>query len=354
MDKKNENDVKRGPEIKKENEKIQPEKIETEKKRKAMEKQKEEKREKEREEEDKYILEIEQEYEKRREEEKTVKQRILDYIVITLASVVYAVGVSQFIDPNNLAPGGVTGVAIILNRIVPVETGTLILIINIPIILLGMWKFGVRFIISTFYAIAATSLFTNLLAPFGAATDDLLLAALAGSVLIAVSMGIIFKRGATTGGTDIIIKCLRLRYPHLKMGMLFFLTDVGVVVASAFVFQDIDSALYAGIAVVVTSMMLDVVLYGRDEAKLIYVISDFSSGITDRLLEDLGIGVTHLNGQGAYSGKEKQVIMCVSKKTLAPRIEEIVREEDPDAFMIVTSATEIFGEGYKSYFSEKI
>ena len=305
-------------------------------------------------EEDKYIVEIEQEYEKKKEEEKTVKQRVIDYIVITLASVVYAVGVSQFIDPNNLAPGGVTGVAIILNRIVPIETGTLILIINVPIIILGMWKFGVRFIISTFYAIATTSLFTNLLAPLGAATDDLLLASLAGSVLIAISMGIIFKRGATTGGTDIIIKCLRLRYPHLKTGMLFFLTDVGVVAASAFVFQDIDSALYAGIAVIVTSMVLDMVLYGRDEAKLIYVISDHSNKITDRLLAELDIGVTHLNGQGAYSRKEKQVIMCVSKKTLAPRIEEIVREEDADAFMIVTSAMEIFGEGYKSYFSEKV
>ncbi|WMC92654.1 YitT family protein [Kineothrix sp. MB12-C1] len=304
--------------------------------------------------EEKHIIEIEQEYEKRREEEKTVKQRVIDYIVITLASVVYAVGVSQFVDPNNLAPGGVTGVAIILNRVVPIETGTLILLINIPLVILGMWKFGVKFIISTFYAIAATSIFTNLLAPFGAATKDVFLASLTGSVLIAVSMGIIFKCGATTGGTDIIIKFLRLRYPHLKMGVLFFLTDVGIVVASAFVFQDIDSALYAGIAVVITSLMLDVVLYGRDGAKLIYIISDSSDKITTKLLEDLGIGVTHINGQGAYSGKEKQIIMCVSRKTLAPRIEEIVREEDADAFMIVTSATEIFGEGYKSYFSEKI
>lgn len=304
--------------------------------------------------EEKHIVEMEQEYEKKREEEKTVKQRILDYIIITLASVVFAVGVSQFVDPNNLAPGGVTGIAIILNRIVPIETGTLILLINIPIIIMGMWKFGVRFIVSTFYAIAATSIFTNLLAPFGAATNDVLLASLAGSVLIAVSMGIIFKRGATTGGTDIIIKFLRLKYPHLKTGMLFFLTDVGIVVASAFVFQDIDSALYAGIAVIVTSLMLDVVLYGRDEAKLIYVISDHSDKITSRLLVELNIGVTHIDGQGAYSGKEKQIIMCVAKKALSPRMEEIIREEDPDAFMIVTSAMEIFGEGYKSYFSEKI
>lgn len=300
------------------------------------------------------IIEAEQEYEIKREENKTLRQRLVDYLVITLASFVYAAGISLFIDPNNLAPGGVTGISIILNRIVPLETGTLILIINIPIIILGIWKFGMRFIISTFYAIAATSLFTNLLAPLGAATNDVLLAALVGSVMYASAIGTIFKRGATTGGTDIIIKCLRLRYPHLKTGALFFLTDVVVVVISGFVFHDIDSALYAGIAVVVTSLVMDVVLYGRDGARLIYIISDRSEEITERVLAELDIGVTHINGEGAYSGKQKQIIMCVVRKPVAPRIEGIVKEEDANAFMIVTSATEIFGEGYKSYFSEKI
>lgn len=304
--------------------------------------------------EEKYIVEIEQEYEKKKEIEKTVKQRILDYVIITLASITYAMGVSLFIDPNNMAPGGVTGIAIILSRLMPFETGTLIMIINIPIILLGMWKFGLRFIVSTFYAIAMTSIFTNIFASFGPATNDILLAALAGSVLIAGSIGVIFKRGATTGGTDIIIKCLRLKIPHMKTGVLFFITDVCIVTISGFVFRDIDAALYAGIAVVVTSVVLDVVLYGRDGAKLIYVISDKPVEITDRILAELDVGVTHLSGEGAYSGKEKKIIMCVVRKPIAPRIEEIVKEEDSDAFMIITSATEIFGEGYKSYFSEKI
>lgn len=304
--------------------------------------------------EEKYIVEIEQEYEKKKEIEKTVKQRILDYVIITLASITYAMGVSLFIDPNNMAPGGVTGIAIILSRLMPFETGTLIMLINIPIILLGMWKFGLRFIVSTFYAIVMTSIFTNIFASFEPATNDILLAALAGSVLIAGSIGVIFKRGATTGGTDIIIKCLRLKIPHMKTGVLFFITDVCIVTISGFVFRDIDAALYAGIAVVVTSVVLDVVLYGRDGAKLIYVISDKPVEITDRVLAELDVGVTHLSGEGAYSGKEKKIIMCVVRKPIAPRIEEIVKEEDSDAFMIITSATEIFGEGYKSYFSEKI
>lgn len=234
------------------------------------------------------------------------------------------------------------------------ETGTLIFILNIPIVLVGFWKFGWKFMLSTFYCVVMTSVFTNLLAPYGGATDDILLAAIAGGALVAASIGVVFKCGATTGGTDIIIKLLRRRFPHLKTGALFMLTDATIVTVSAFVFRDLDAALYAAITVVVTSLVMDVVLYGRDEAKMIYIISDHSKTITTRLLEELDIGVTHMEGTGAYSGKEKKVIFCVMRKTLAPRVEQIVREEDADAFMIVSSATEIFGEGYKSYFSEKL
>lgn len=287
-------------------------------------------------------------------EKKTVKRRVLDYVIITIASFIYAVAVSLLLDPNDLAPGGVTGIAIILNRVVGVETGSLFLLINIPILLLGMWKFGLRFLLSTIYCTVLTSVFTNLLAPLGVLTREPLLAALAGGALTAVALGWVFKTGATTGGTDVIIKLLRLKFPHLKTGVLFMITDFVIVTVSALVFRDVDKALFAGIAAFVTSFLLDVVLYGRDGAKLIYIISDHSERITARILEELDIGVTYVHGEGAYSGKDKKVIMCVIRKQLAPRAEEIVKEEDHQAFMIVTSAAEIYGEGYKSYFSEKL
>ena len=296
----------------------------------------------------------EQQMEIRFEQKKTWKRRILDYLMITMASFLYAVAVSLFLDPNSLAPGGVTGIAIILNRLSGLETGTWVLIINIPIIILGMWKFGLHFILSTLYCTAATSFFINLLATLGVATEDRFLAALVGGALMAVGIGLVFKAGATTGGTDIIVKLLRLRFPHLKTGSLFLITDATIVTASAFVFKDLDVALYAGLVVFVNSVLLDVVLYGRDGAKLIFIISDVHASITKRLLEELDIGVTYISGTGAYSGKEKSVIMCVMKKQISAQVEVIVREEDPDAFMIVTSATEIFGEGYKSIYSEKL
>ena len=234
----------------------------------------------------------EKELEIQRLDKKTPLQMLWDYVMITVASFVYAVSVSLFLDPNSLAPGGITGIAIILNRLFGIETGTWMLLINIPILLIGIWKFGLRFILSTIYCTAMTSLFTNLLTPVGAVTTDPLLASLTGSALMAVSMGWVFKAGSTTGGTDIIIKLLRLKFPYLKTGALFFLTDVVIVIASAFVFRNIDKALYAGIVVIITSVVLDVVLYGRDEAKLIYIISDHAEKIAGRLLE--AVSYTHL------------------------------------------------------------
>lgn len=284
----------------------------------------------------------------------SMKKMIKDYVLITIACAVYSVAISMFLDPNSLAPGGVTGIAIILNRLIPVETGTLILLINIPILLLGAWKFGLRFSLSTIYSTVLISLFTNLLTNVKVVTSDPLLAALVGGSLSAIGIGWVFKAGATTGGTDIIIKLLRIKMPHLRTGGLFLAMDAVIVALSAFVFKDIDVALYAGLTVFVISLVLDLVLYGRDEAKLMFIISDKSEEITRRLLEELDIGVTHMRGSGAFSGKDKQVILCAAKKSIAPKTEVIVKEEDPQAFMIITSATEIYGEGYKSYFSEKL
>lgn len=292
---------------------------------------------------------------KKKEKKRTGKIRELKkYIVITAAAFVYAVGISLFIDPNRIAPGGVTGISIILSRVVPMNTGTLILLFNIPIFVFAVWKFGFRLAVSTIYATALISVFTNLLAVFPAATGDRMLAAIAGGILSAVSIGVIFRAGATTGGMDIIVKALRLRLPHLKTGNLFFAADAVVVTVSGIVFRDIDAALYAAVTATCTSFVLDIVLYGRDEAKLLYIISARPVEITARILKELDIGLTMIEGRGAYSGDRKQVLMCAMKKTVFPRVERIVREEDADSFMIVTSASEIFGEGYKSYFSERI
>ena len=272
---------------------------------------------------------------------------VLKYVGILAASALYAAAIALFLDPNHLAPGGVSGIAIIINQLTQIPTGTLILIMNVPLMALGMWKLGFKFLLSTLVAVIASSIFTNLLAPYGPLTTDPLLAASAGGALLALGMGLLFKLGATSGGTDILIRVIKLKYKHLKTGSLFLITDCCVIAASALVFRNVDLALYAAIATILSSFCLDLVLYGRDEAKLVYLITDHEKTIAQRLLEELEIGVTYLQGQGAYTRDNKKVILCAMQKRLLPRVQEIAMEEDPCAFLIVTSASEIFGEGFK-------
>ena len=283
-----------------------------------------------------------------------IRDYVTKYILITIATFFYGVGVTLFLDPNNIIPGGVTGVAMIISRFIPVQTGTLILIINIPILYIGLRKFGFRFLISTIYATVAVSFFTNILEPYGALSNSMLLAALMGNVLIAISLVVVFRLGATTGGMDIIVKLLRIRYPHIKTGNLFFMTDIVIICFFGIIFRNMDAAIYALIGIVVMSVVFDNVMYGRDEAKMIYIISDYSQLIGKRILDELNIGVTYLGGQGAYSGKKQNIILCVMRKNISIRVEEIVKETDMDAFLIVTNATEIYGEGYKDISAEKM
>ncbi|MBP5264222.1 MAG: YitT family protein, partial [Lachnospiraceae bacterium] len=228
-------------------------------------------------------------------------RRVLDYGVMTVAAAIYGIAIGLFLDPNRLAPGGVAGTAVILNRLLPLATGTLILIMNVPIFLFGLWKFGLRFMISTFYSTTLASLCINFFGRYPAITQEPLLAALVGGSLSAIGLGLTFRAGSTTGGSDIIVKYLRQKFPYLKTGIIMMAIDVVVVTASAIVFGDIERALYAGISVGVTSFVLDLVLYGRDGAKLIYIISDHPEEIAKRLLEELDVGVTYLEGAGAYS-----------------------------------------------------
>ena len=282
------------------------------------------------------------------------RKELWSIVQITLAAVVYAAGISLFLDPNQLAPGGITGIAVILNRLIHMETGTLYFLLNVPVVFLGIIKFGIRFMAKTAWAILMTSLFTNLLGNVGAVTDDLLMAGTAGGILIAIGIGLIFKAGATTGGTDIIVKILRQKYRHLKTGFLFLCMDVVIVGVSGLVFGDVDIALYALATVIISGKALDYVLYGGDEAKMFYVITEVPEKIGVRLMKELEVGVTYLQGRGGWTGTEKQVVFCMVPKRLGPEVEEIVKIEDSRAFMVVTSASEIYGEGYKDFFGDVI
>lgn len=275
-------------------------------------------------------------------------------LVILLGTCIYSGGIGLFLDPNELAPGGVVGLAVIASHSIGGETGTWYFLLNVPIILLGWWKFGGKFIIYSFYAIVLNSVFTNLFGIFPKITDNLLLAAIAGSIMVGTGIGLVLRVGATTGGMDIIIKLLRRRFPAIKTSTFFITIDILIVTISGFVFKDFNIAMYAFITVVLNGRVMDYILYGQDEARLIYIVSDNPEILLHRILQELEIGATILTGKGAYSNHKKQIIMCVIKKRSAPKLHEIVKQEDDHAFMIVSSANEIYGEGYKNILVERV
>ncbi len=285
---------------------------------------------------------------------KRAAKKTKNYVILTAAAVIYAVAISLFLDPNNIAPGGVTGISILVNRFTAIPTGTMNLLINIPIVLLGLWKFGWRFICSTMYVLALITVFINALASYGAMTDDLLIAAVIGGALIGAALALVFMAGATTGGIDIIVKVVRTKRKHIKTNILFLLFDSMVILASWIVFRDLTVAFYAGIAVVTDSVVMDKILYGSDEAKLTYIVSAKPAQMKQRLFDELDTTATVITARGAYTNAPKELLMIVTRKQIYPKLEEIVKDEDPTAFMIVSSASEIFGEGYKDITRDKI
>lgn len=272
----------------------------------------------------------------------------------TIGAAIYAAAVSLFLDPNGIVPGGFTGIAMMMAEFTPFQTGTISLFLNIPLLIAGIFVFGFKFLGTTAYSVAASSLFMNLLSPIGALTDNLMLASLAGGAIMAVGLEIVLLQGATTGGTDIVVKMMRRLFRGISAGKFFLCADGLVVFCSAIVFKNIDAGLYAAICIVVSSYLMDAMLLGKDQAKLIFIISDKHKEITERLLKELDVGATYLDGQGAYSGNGKKVVLCVVKKWLIGKALKIVKTEDTKSFAIVTTANEVFGEGYKLHDGEAI
>lgn len=274
-------------------------------------------------------------------------------VLILTGSFVFALSLSLLLSPAGIVTGGVSGVAILLDRLLPLGTGTLFLILNIPIILTGLFKFGKYFMISTVAATLLSSLFTDLLSLFAASflplTDDLLLVAIFGGASCGVGLGLVFRAGATTGGTDILVRLLRTRFRSFKPGALLFAIDFLIVLASAFAARNVEAAMYSAVALLLSSFMLDLALYGRDRAKLLYIVSDRHAEIARRLLEELDVGVTRIPASGAYTNASKTMLFCAVKNRVFPRLRDIVAEIDDRAFLVVGSANEIFGEGFKTH-----
>lgn len=281
---------------------------------------------------------------------KKVGELALDTLLFLLGSALFAVSVNVFTAPNNIAPGGLTGIATMVNFLTGAPIGITILLLNIPIFVWGFAEMGKRFIVKTAVATVISSVMIDLSVPFlPTFTDDLMLASIFGGLFAGIGLGLIFMRGGTTGGTDMIANILSRRIRHLSMGKLVLMADMVVVVTSVFVFRTYESPMYALITIFITSKLIDSVLYGTDSGtgKMMFIVSGKSREIADNIMEEIDRGVTMLKSRGGYSGIEGEVLLCAVRRQEVYKIHDIVYYIDPNAFIIVGDAGEITGEGFR-------
>ena len=280
------------------------------------------------------------------------------WVTILVACVIYSLGISLFLSPNALAPGGMSGIAIIINELTGLPTGMMIVLLNIPLLIAGLFAVGKWFLLKTVVAIAVSStlidLWPKIIPAYTPVTEDKLLAGIAGAVLSGIGIGLIFRSGGSTGGTDIIAKLIRRFKPGLKTGTIFLIVDSLIISSSVFATKHLENALYAGIALFLTTFIIDKVLYGSDEAKLLIIMSSDPDKVANALLTEIDAGVTFADGAGAYTGRETKIIFCAIKKHQFHRAKRLVCDVDPKSFIIVSSASEIFGEGYKPHHGEEL
>lgn len=277
-------------------------------------------------------------------------KKIIKYLLIFVGSVIYAVGFQFFMYPNNIVSGGVAGVSMIINHFTGFPVGMMSLIINIPLFIVAWKHFGLPFLVGSLVGTVLSSVFVDLFALTGIVmTHDPMLASIIGGVIKGFGYGLIFFVGASTGGIDIVAKFLRQRNQHINFGTIILIIDVAIVTAYALVLNKYESAMYSLIGMFVVSRVVDLVLYGIDNSSICYIISENSEALIKQITTGhIHRGVTILEGEGAYSHRKKEVIMCVIKRTQIPEIRRIVRNVDEKAFFIVTDAKNVFGNGFES------
>lgn len=253
---------------------------------------------------------------------------------------------SCFLAPNDIIAGGVSGVATIINHFTSVPIGVMIIVINVPIFIWGVIKFGKSLGVATLYATIALSVFTDIFTVIGPLTDDMLLASVFGGLIAGVGYGVVFYCNATTGGVDIIANIIKTKYRHMQLGKIILIVDLVIILFAMYVYDNINIGLYSIISLWLTAYVLDMILEGFNFAKLAFIISDKYEEIAKLINIELKRGATFLYGQGTYTDNHKKVIMCTIKEREIPMLKDIIKSVDQDSFVLITDAKEVLGEGF--------
>lgn len=286
---------------------------------------------------------------------KKALQSALWFLRIILGCIVFSLGFDLFLGPNDLNTGGISGLAMIIVHILGFGSiGTVTMLINLPLFALGGIKIGRKFFVGSLVGMLASSVALDVFSGLPVPQADPLLAALYGGVLCGLGLGVVFAAGASTGGSDIIVRPIKRRWPHFQIGTISIGFDLVVAVLTGLTFWDMSKALYSGVALFVTGQVVDAVVYRFDYSKVALVVSKEYDAIANAIAQELDRGATFLHGEGTYSHQETKVILTAVKKQQLAELKRIVVEIDPNAFIVVQEAHQVLGEGFARYSKDSL
>lgn len=280
------------------------------------------------------------------------KEMILDILGFLFGSISYALSVALFSAPHNIAPGGVTGFATLINYLLPMlPIGILTMVINVPLLIASRVRLGRKFMVRTLIGIGLSSVLTDLFTELGleklVQTQDMILVCAFGGALMGFGIGLIFARGGTTGGTDIVARLMELRWPHIPIGTLCAIVDAFSIILSVFVYGKVENGMYAVIYCLVSSAIINLVVYGGQTGKVAMILSAKQEELTARIMGELERGVTLLDAHGAYSGTAQKMILCAVGRDEVFELKRLTFSVDPEAFFMMVSSDEVLGYGWK-------
>jgi uncharacterized membrane-anchored protein YitT (DUF2179 family) len=275
---------------------------------------------------------------------------LLDTLKTAIGCALFALGFDLFLLPGGMNAGGLSGLAMVFVHLTDFgSVGTITALLNIPLFILAGAKIGKKFFFGSLLGMAFSSAFIDLFALLPVPVVEPLIGAIYGGVICGAGLGFVFAAGVSTGGSDIIVRLLKLKYRHVPIGVISMSFDAAVAILTGIVFRDVNSALYTGIAIFISGKIIDMVVYSFDYSKVALIITKDYEQVAQEISDRLERGATYLHGEGTYSRKQTKVVLTAVKKQQVAELKELVVEIDPDAFIIVQEAHQVLGDGFIRY-----
>ncbi|MEF9990615.1 MAG: YitT family protein [Romboutsia sp.] len=275
---------------------------------------------------------------------------LIETIGLVIGCTSMSIGINMFLKPHTIAPGGLSGVSVVLNKITGISVSNIMLLIGIPLVIFAFKILGTKNSIKTLFGTVLFSIIINLTSPLSElnVTNDLLLSAISGAIFVGIGIGIVFRVDGSTGGTDLIALILSKRFPGIKATKFMMCLDGVVVISSGIVSKNLEIGLYSAIALYIIVKVADAIMEGFDYSKAFFIISNESEKLKSVITDELDRGLTILNGKGGYTDDKKDVLLVVVSKNQEVYLKKLVKSADPNAFIIVSNVHEVLGEGFKS------